>query len=98
MWVLMDVLSVVVGEMVLAPPPTVEMITTPAPSVVVNTSPAVREMDMLLELGPDELVDVVKAPDKVVELEEEGPLDDSMAEVEVVRELEVAGVVVALVA
>lgn len=94
----MDVLSVVVGVMVLAPPPTVVMITTPAPLVVVNTSPAVREMELLLEFGPDELVDVMNVPDEVIELEEERTLDEPTAEVEAVGELEAAGVVVTLVA
>lgn len=72
-----------VGEMVEAPPPTVDMTTRPTPLVMVMTSPAVREM-----LG--EVVVAAACAEVVageVELGTEAGLDEVLVDVVVIGEL-----------
>ncbi len=60
LWAAIDVM-LPVGETVETPPPTVDMTTSPTPFVVVASWPAVRETEMLVEVGVGDAADVVAA-------------------------------------
>jgi len=71
--VLVDVTPFPEGEMVVAPPPTVDMMVKPTPLVVVMSSPAVREMELAVVLGVEDVIDGAEeltAPAEVADVAE----------------------------